>query len=265
MKLIIPTFVSKTFISVGFIFLMGNFLCAQENDSIYDHDITKQAWFTFQPGWQISERVKLNTEIGYRTVSPKSWNRFNTKAELSYALDEFNLRKFIFDQRLVSGVGYYYIHNFNDIDAFELRIYQGYKIGFNLTNRIDFLHYFRLEERFTNPFRDDGSSFGLRLRYKITGNINLEGLFVSKGRGFYIPIDVEFFFNIKSSKQINDIIRLSPGVGYVVDPTFKIQFNISYHYTKQEFEELVRTNDIIFRLRVYKTFKLKKDKKPGTL
>ncbi|EIJ40115.1 Protein of unknown function (DUF2490) [Galbibacter orientalis DSM 19592] len=249
---------------VIFIFLNFSFSYSQ-NDSIADHDFTRQLWFELKPSWKLSERTRLNTDISYRTNEPKNGERFVSKAEIQYQLKQLNLKNLKFNHAVTGGIGYFYINNFNAVNAFEYRIYQGYSLGFNFTKRTKFNQYLRLEERFTNLFREENSSFGLRLRYKISGIINLSDLFADKSKGFYIPADVEFFFNIKKSKQINDVIRITPGIGYVFNPSFKAQFSIGYHYTKQEFENLVRTNDIIFQLRVYKTFPLRLVKDPHEL
>ncbi|MCM5661403.1 DUF2490 domain-containing protein [Galbibacter mesophilus] len=240
-----------------FIATVNAFSCFSQNDSIVDHDITSQIWVDFRPSWKLSERTTLNTIVSYRRYEPKSNQNFVTRAEAVYELKELNLKNLRFNHALAGGVSYFIIDNFNATNAFEYRLHQGYKLSFKPTNRTHFKQYLRLEERFTNLFRSN-SSFGLRLRYRIRGIINLEGLIFNGQRGFYIPTDLEFFFNIKKSKQINDVIRLSPGIGYVVDPSFKVQFNVGYHYTRQEFDELIRTNDIIFQLRAYKTFPLKR-------
>ncbi|WP_417444019.1 DUF2490 domain-containing protein [Joostella sp.] len=237
----------------------------EENDSISNNDITRQLWVHFSPSWKINDRVRLNADLSYRTISPNDWTRLTSRAEISYSLNDIELNNFNFSHSLIQGVGYFYIHNYDIDDVFEYRIYQGYKIGFNVTNRVNIQQYLRLEERFTNLFRKDTRSFGLRFRYKISAVLDLQSLFTSKHRGFYVPADIEFFLNIKSSKQINDIIRVSPGLGYVIDPSFKVQFNLSYHYTKQEFDDSIKTNDIVFRIKVYKTFPFRKVKSPNEL
>ncbi|QLE00278.1 DUF2490 domain-containing protein [Galbibacter sp. BG1] len=257
MKLPGIPFIPRWVVLCVFISILDITFCFSQNDSITDHDITSQIWIDLKPSWKLSERTTLNTHISYRTYQPQTGQNFVTKAEAVYELKDLNLKNLKFDHAFTGGLSYFLIDNFNDSNAFEYRVHQGYKLSFHPTRRTQVKQYLRLEERFTNLFRDN-SSFGLRLRYRIRGIINLEGLIFSGQKGFYIPADVEFFFNIKKSKQINDVIRVSPGIGYVIDPSFKVQFNIGYRYTKQEFDELIRTNDIIFQLRVYKTFPLKR-------
>ncbi|MEL4308781.1 DUF2490 domain-containing protein [Joostella sp. CR20] len=235
-----------------------------EVDTIVDNGVTRQIWFQLNPSWKINDKFKINAEVAYRTIDPNNWTRFVTKAEMAYNFEKLNIKKVSFDHSYTLGVGYFYIHNFYDFDTFEYRVHQGYKIGASITNRIYLQQYLRLEERFTNLFRSS-RSFGLRFRYKIEATLDLNGLFTSKHRGIYIPADIEFFFNIKKAKQINDVIRVSPGLGYVIDPSFKVQLNLSYHYTKQEFDDLIKTNDLIFKLSVKKTFPNKKVSNPHEL
>ena len=44
------------------------------------------------------------------------------------------------------------------------------------------------------------------------------------------PLSVEFFFNLKEADRYNDVIRISPGLGYKFNDEWKAEFYVSYHY-----------------------------------
>ena len=79
----------------------------------------------------------------------------------------------------------------------------------------------------------------------------------------YIPASVEFFYNFQEAKRFNDVIRVSPGLGYKFSDEWRMEFYVSYHLTQNTTAEDDSTNDIVFRLRVFNTTSsLKKKKKP---
>ena len=69
----------------------------------------------------------------------------------------------------------------------------------------------------------------------------------------YIPLSVEFFFNLKKADRYNDVIRISPGLGYKFNDEWKAEFYVSYHQSNNTSADDNSTNDFVFRLRIYKS------------
>lgn len=67
----------------------------------------------------------------------------------------------------------------------------------------------------------------------------------------YIPVFVEFFIKLSRGAQFNDVIRLTPGLGYTPNENLRFHFDLSYHRTRDTAVQGFKTNDIVFRLRVF--------------
>ncbi|MCG2460518.1 DUF2490 domain-containing protein [Flavobacteriaceae bacterium F89] len=220
-----------------------------------DSDFTQQLWASFNPSYKLTEKKQIKGDLGYRTISPPSWNRLIARGGLEVVTDGLilkNFKKIKTQENYTYGAGMFYLNSDTGSNSFEIRPYQGYRVSFNVSNRLAFGQYIRLEERFVFS-KSSGNVFGVRLRYQILGNINLEGLIFQEGTGIYFPIGVEFFFNIRKTSQFNDVLRVSPGIGYQINPGFKIQGGIAYHYTQDEAGEVAKSNDFIYQFKLFKT------------
>ena len=229
---------------------------APVDDVIEDNDFTSQLWVSLDPSWVVGENQRIVGNFSYRTIWPNSWHRVILRVSKDVSYDTLVFKKFKHKERLMYGVGTFWLMRNGTQNSFELRPFQGYGISFNLTKRFEFQQLVRLEERFLFNKNQDQDFFGLRLRYQIKGVIDLKGLLFSEGKGFYIPASVEVFFNLVKISEFNDVIRISPGLGYQAYRDFKVEAGLAYHYTNQsDYEELIRTNDIVFQLRIIKTFR----------
>ena len=74
-------------------------------------------------------------------------------------------------------------------------------------------------------------------------------------------MSVEFFYNLKEADRYNDVIRISPGLGYKFSDEWKAEFYVSYHLSNNTSEDDDSTNDFVFRLRIYKSSLRKKEYK----
>ena len=79
----------------------------------------------------------------------------------------------------------------------------------------------------------------------------LQGKIITYNKGFYITGSVKFWWNLISNTVFNDVVRLTPGIGYEFNPKWKAAFLIGYNYTRNLTTEEFHTNNIIYRLRVY--------------
>lgn len=228
----------------------------ENDDPIEDHDFTRQLWFDLEPSWHLNEQSKLVGEVSYRTVEPKSWHRLIFRASKRTSKDSILFKGFKHSEGLQYGVGTFFFMSDYQPNSFEIRPFQGYSLGFNISPRFNLGQLVRAEERFLFTNNETHKFFGLRLRYQVTGTIDLKGVLFQQGRGFYLPVSIEAFFNLVKVSQFNDVIRISPGIGYQVNPDFKFLFSLAYHYTKQGADDnkLIRTNDLVVRFRILRTF-----------
>ncbi|WP_084399551.1 DUF2490 domain-containing protein [Pseudotamlana agarivorans] len=238
----------------SFIFCLGYMGYAQDEPLEEDNSFTQQLWLSLNPSWTLKDSVSLKTDIGYRTVNSNSWDRYIARAGYEKQFSPFIFKNLKRTESYIGGLGLFYFNNKSGYNSLEIRPFQGYSLGFYITQRIHLTNYFRLEERFLITKQDSNNHFGLRFRYQIMANIGLQGFLFQEERGFYFPMGIEFFFNVVELSQFSDVIRITPGAGYQFDKTFKIQGMLAYHYTEQNIGGLYRTNDIIFRIKVVKTF-----------
>jgi len=76
----------------------------------------------------------------------------------------------------------------------------------------------------------------------------------------YIPLNVELFVNLQKAERFNDVIRISPGIGYKFSDEWRAEFYVSYHYTyntaeytNNKADQQDGSNDFVFRLRIFKS------------
>lgn len=238
-------FKNKLIRLVFFLFLFPACIIAQNEDE----DVTYQAWLDYNVKYYFANKLNIYADLGARTVSPYTWARFYFRPAISFTQSPFTdpKRKFTITYHL--GVGVFYTNNVDIPDHTELRPFQGCNIQWPNFKRLRISHYFRLEERF--GFYNNENDFGLRARYMIAGIFrwNWEGKKILNS--FYFPFHTEFFWNLATTSQFNDLVRITPGLGYHINADWRIEFDLSYHRNRDEAKESFETNDIVFRLRVF--------------
>jgi len=230
-----------------------------------DASLNSQLWLDFNGKYQLDEDRHLSGFVGYRSITPRIFNKFMLVP--TYNINHTKTPNFIKREKpLISsfhlGTGLYYTNNVYEPDNFEFRLMQGLKFFLPSIEMIPLKNYIRLEERFQKTF--DGSNWGasFRFRYKISTVIEWKKHLFSFNKGMYIPLSVEFFFNIREADRYNDVIRLSPGIGYKFNDEWKAEFYVSYHHSNNTSQDDTSTNDFVFRLRIYKN-SIKKKSSPA--
>ena len=156
------------------------------------------------------------------------------------------------------GLGAIYTSNHDANDNLEFRFIQGVRFNINTlkllkvnkTSRfLNLNNYVRLEERLQTSFNNSWV-LGYRLRYKLSTEISWDKHLIKFTEGFYFPIETEFFFNLKKTDRFNDLIRISPGVGYKTKSGWRFESFIIYNQTKNITETNNNSSDFIFRLRI---------------
>lgn len=91
----------------------------------------------------------------------------------------------------------------------------------------------------------------MRSRYMLAGKVHLQRENWGRFGRLYLPFHVELFWNLATTSQFNDLIRVTPGLGYEVNSHLNTEFSASYHRTRSTAGGNFETNDVVFRLRFY--------------
>jgi hypothetical protein len=163
------------------------------------------------------------------------------------------------------GAGAIYTSNHDAKDNLEFRFIQGVRFNINTlkllkvnkTSRfLNLNNYVRLEERLQTSFNNSWV-LGYRLRYKLSTEISWDRHFLGFTKGFYFPLEAEIFFNLRKTDRFNDLIRISPGIGYKTKSGWRFETFIIFNRTKNITETNNTSSDFILRFRIrderYKT------------
>jgi hypothetical protein len=231
----------------------GYLLYAQD---VEDKSITEQIWLDYNPDFSLSEKVDVYGDIGARTVFPNEWYRFVVGPSVRYKQPKLILKELFYKEELHFGIRFFFTANRDNPNRLEIRPFQGYRLSWPNRPRIVLQHYVRLEERFDIETSNWINTFGLRLRYLAELMLKFKGDWISFNEGLYLPVSIEFFWNLKGAQQFNDVVRITPGIGYEFSELWRAEFELSYHYTRNTVEDNFATNDIVFRFRVFHTLDL---------
>jgi len=237
-------------------------LGSMAQDSIVDQavKVNEQFWLDYNAFSKLSETQAISTQFGFRKISPEVYDRYlimptwiirneNAGNFLNFVTSKIDSYRF--------GAGAIYTNNYNARDNLELRLSQGALIDISLLNRITLRNLIRIEERFQNSFDDTGWQGGVRFRYRISTVLSWQNHLVKFTEGFYLPMEAEVFANLKRSNRFNDLLRISPGIGYQLKNDWRIELYVIYNRAKNITETNNSSNDFILRLRVFKGEKIK--------
>ncbi len=248
-----PAFHSTRFTLLLLAFSLGSqHLCAQsvveENESV-----NIQIWMDYNPDWTINNKTHIYGDVGARTIFPNHWYRTVIRPSVQYDLLSFNKKTERYRTwQLHGGIVFFHTINLEASNVLEIRPFQGLRVKIPNWNKFPLVHYIRIEERLELGLGNKVSEFNIRARYMIGNDFFLPGKFLTQG--IYLPFYAEFFFNISRGIQFNDVMRLTPGLGYRPNQNMRFQLDLSYHRRRPSSDEEFRTNDIVFRLRVYQSF-----------
>lgn len=228
----------------------SNSLKAQDSSQT---NVTNQVWLDFNSSYQISERWGVSGKIGTKAIYPQSWYKIYSTAELSYKIPKFMFKKLYYDEQVYGGVKFYYVINEANENVIEIDSYQGYKLKWPKRERIIIQHNVELMERFQWGTQNLDYSFGLKLSYEGSLTLKFHGDVWEYGDGFYLVCSVKFWWNLISANVFNNVARVTPGIGYQINPKWKTAFYIGWNYTRNLNFDDFSTNSLIYRLRVYYT------------
>lgn len=236
-----------------FILCLNALTKVSAQDSIVDQDVrvNQQFWIDYNHPNQWSETQSVRTQIAFRTIVPNVFNRFQAISTITFKNINQKERKWGRIDSYQLGGGAIYTQNTGAKNNFELRLLQGFKFNIPTIKPITLSNYIRLEERFQNSFDDDGWRSGFRLRYRLGTNISWKKHYLSFTEGLYFPLQAELFFNLKKTDRFNDLIRISPGMGYKFKNNWRYELFVIFNRTTNITETNNKSSDFILRLRVY--------------
>ena len=226
-------------------------------DSIVDQEVqvNEQAWLDYNFKSLTNNSRFLSTQVGFRTINPSVYNRYLVISTLNLRAKRWFKSKKEDSEPLIRsyhlGAGTIYTRNYNETDNFEVRFIQGAKFIIPTIKEFKLYNYTRLEERFQTAFDGDGWDSGFRLRHRVSIAISWKKHYLNFTKGLYFPISAEIFFNLKKADRFNDVIRLSPGIGYKFESGLKLELYTIYNLSRNITETNDASSDFILRLRIY--------------
>lgn len=225
-------------------------------DSIVNSDVrvNKQFWIDYNPTSRLSEFQTLSTQFSFRKITPEVYNRFQVISTLDFK-NKRNKGVILTNKPLLKsfrlGGGAIYTQNNNAADNLEFRLFQGLTFDIPTLKKVTLNNYARLEERLQRTFGTSAWKTGFRFRYRLSTRIPLDGLHLEFTEGFYLPMEAEVFMNLKKTDRFNDLLRLSPGIGYRFKSDWRIESYLIFNRQKNITETSNSSNDFILRLRLY--------------
>jgi len=241
-----------------FIFFLVQFIFfnATSQEQSEDIKVNSQFWIDYNVLYDIEEFNTLSGFVGFRSISPHIYNNFLLVSTYNISnqksLKFLNLEKPFVNSYHFGARMNYISNNYTD-DNFEFRLMQGIKFYLPSIKAIPLMNYVRFEERLQKTFDNSDWAVGFRLRYRISTVLKWKDHLFEFSKGLYIPMNVEFFFNLKKTDRFNDVIRISPGIGFKLNEEWRFELYASYHNTLNTTENDNTTNDFVLRLRIFRS------------
>lgn len=218
-----------------------------------DVRVNQQFWFDYNPTTTLSEYRSLSTQFSFRKIVPEVYNRFQAISTMDFRDKRdhglFSGNVLIKSFRLGGGV--IYTQNNGAKDNMEFRLSQGLTFDIPTIKRVTLRNYARVEERLQKTFDNSNWKTGFRFRYRIAAQIPLDGIRLDFTEGFYLPLEAEMFINLKKTDRYNDLIRLSPGLGYHFKSDWRTEIYLIFNRSRNITETNNASSDFILRVRLY--------------
>ena len=216
---------------------------------VEDEDVSYQGWVDYNANYHVSREFKIYGDVGYRRISPDIWTRYYIRPAVSY----FHSLPLKSGKYLTItyhfGIGTFFTNAVDTSNNLEIRPFQGVDVQWPTFKHLQITHYVRLEEML-NYFNSDWD-LSLRVRYMFSGIFHWNRENWNRLNNFYMPFHIEFFWDLNTAFLSNDLIRITPGLGYTFNLKWKMEFSTSYHRTRIDVDNPFETNNIVFRLRVF--------------
>lgn len=211
--------------------------------------------YNFTNKFKEGKQFKGSAEFKFN--NPHQFNNYSFSGalhSLNKKSDEYINFKNFRPRYWVFGTGLYYNDNLETKNRFEIRFIQGTSFFLKIGKKNSLKNYLRIEERFQRSLGNGEWSDGYRFRYKLSTAIPLDNKLLEFVNGLYIPISLEAFVNLEKAELFNDVLRLSFGLGYKINPNWKVEADLVYKRTQDQGFN-INSDNFLFRLRLFNTFK----------
>jgi len=204
-------------------------------------DVSTQLWADYHAHYYRGESMELYADSGLRFASsPDEFVRFYLRPSFRYHYSQLF--------RLHAGLGVFATDNIDAANTLEIRPWQGVKVRWPTLGPLVFNNLVRFEQRITFASGADDPGFQLRLRYQLGTNIPLMPV---PWKGFFVPASIEWFWDAGDEMdQFADDLRLSAGVGYVVNEVWLVNCLLTIERSSSTVDSGFTTADIIFRFQL---------------
>ena len=239
----------KNLISILILTLFFSFPLFAQIEDVEDEYVDYQFWLDYNASYNLKNNFSLYGNVGWRVISPHNWTRYYIRPAISFT--HFPITKSKNHLKLVYhfGIGTFFTNYTKIPNNLEFRPFQGVNLEWTTLKRIRINQYLRFEQQL--EYFNNEWDFGLRARYMLSSTFEAYKKRNNILDQVYLPFNIEFFWNINKSQGFNDVIRITPGIGYIANPKWRFEFSFSYHRRKFEIEDEFNTNDIVFRFRVF--------------
>ena len=210
--------------------------------------VDNQLWLDYYHYHQVNENWLAYGDAGYRTVTDElSWMMIYMRPSVAW-----QKLKLI---TLSGGLGIFYTFNYDTVNNFEIRPWQGFKLNWPTFRHVAIYQYVRLEERFNFPVDSWAMEFNFRFRYKIGLKATLFTIDKESRKYIYMPFSIELFANVgpNLSEKYSNRNRISMGFGYRANHQWAIEFDFTLQGSRTGQDQEFSSSDrlIQFKLRRY--------------
>lgn len=204
-----------------------------------------QLWLDYYHYHQFKPDWTAYGDAGYRTVTDEaSWMMIYLRPSISWH------KKKLFD--LNGGIGFFYTFNYDTVNNFEIRPWQGIKVKWPTLKHISFYQYVRLEERFNFPVDTWTMEFNFRFRYKIGFKATLYTIDHELLKYLYLPFSIEVFANVgpQLSEKYTNKGRITLGFGYRTNHEWAFEFDFTLQGSRTGKDDNFTSSDRIFQFKL---------------
>jgi hypothetical protein len=202
---------------------------------------TFQVWTDYNHFHKLNGNWQFFNDAGYRFQPSKEYNgfsRFHIRPSFEYK------KQVLYSFR--AGLGLFYTINSNFNNTFEIRPWQGFRLNWPNINRVRFVHYTRLEQRFLDYLDADDNAFTFKFRYKLQTKIPINNVGMIEGT-YYVKLSAELFADLALVEQStnSDRNRFEIGAGYLLKRNQEVQVIILLQRNKNNIDDIIQNDNVI--------------------
>ena len=221
--------------------VMGLTLCVFGSSAMAQDDVSGQLWSDYHAHYYQTAKREFYGDTGLRFGgAPDKFFRAYARPSLRYHHTE--------KLRFLGGLGVFFTRNVDAPNTLEIRPWEGVRYKWPTVGPLTINNLVRFEQRITFASDNNDAAFQLRFRYKLGTSIPLMRV---PSKGFFVPVSVEWFWDLGDDvDRFSDDLRLTGGLGYIVDETWIVNFVLTVERSRSSADRDFTTADFIFRFQV---------------